>query len=315
MDHYPSMRALYAFRRVVELQSFTEAAKDLDLTGGAVSKLIAGLEDELGVRLLTRTTRRVNATESGLAYYKAAAAVLDELKAASDIVQSQTLRPQGGLKVSVPTSFALMTLSPHLPAFLEAYPELRVELSLNDRFVDLVEEGFDCAIRIASHLDDSALVTKPLGTVERLIVASPAYLARHGTPASPRDLAGHNCLLYSLSATSNNWPLTEGRAQAPIHVKGSLSVNNSVMLRQALLSGCGLTLAPRFVVADLLDAGHLVEVLAAFRPVPHQVYGVLANRKHLPHKVELFFEFVRCSLTLPHSQPGPRLNVAAVFFG
>lgn len=297
MDHYPSMRALHAFRRVVELQSFSDAAKDLDMTGGAVSKLIAGLEDELGTRLINRTTRRVSATESGLAYYKVAAAVLDELGAASELVRSQTMRPQGGLKVSVPTSFALMVLSPHLPAFLNAYPELRVELSLNDRFVDLVEDGFDCAIRIASHLEDSGLVAKALGKVERLIVASPAYLAAHGIPTAPCDLTRHNCLLYSLSATLDSWPLTEGGVSAPILVKGTLRVNNSVMLRQVLLSGCGLTLAPHFVVADLLEAGQLVEVLEAFRSPPHQVYGVLPNRKHLPHKIELFFEFVRGCLT------------------
>lgn len=293
MYHLPSIRALHAFRRVVELQSFTGAARDLDMTGGAISKLISGLEDELGVRLLSRTTRRVSATESGLAYYKVAAAVLEELEAASELVRSQTVRPQGGLKVSVPTSFALMVLSLHLPAFLEAYPELRLELSLNDRFVDLVEEGFDCAIRIASHLEDSSLVAKALGTVERLVVASPAYLARQGTPAFPRDLVGHNCLLYSLSATSDSWPLTDGGASAPILVAGGLRVNNSVMLRQALMSGCGLTLVPRFVVTDLLEAGQLVEVLEAFRPTPHQVYGVFPNRRHLPNKVELFFEFVR----------------------
>nr|WP_312932342.1 substrate binding domain-containing protein [Stutzerimonas nitrititolerans] len=161
-----------------------------------------------------------------MAYYKVAAAVLDELGAASKLVRSQTLRPKGGLKVSVPTSFALMVLSPHLAPFLEAYPELRLELSLNDRFVDLAEEGFDCAIRIASHFKDSSLVAKPLGKVERLVVASPSYLTRHGTPASPRDLARHNCLLYSLSVTSDSWPLTEDGKSAPTLVAGRLRVNS-----------------------------------------------------------------------------------------
>lgn len=299
MDYYPAVRALHAFRRVVELQSFIEAARDMNTTGGSISKLISGLEDDLGVCLLTRTTRRVSPTESGLAYYKVAVTVLDELEAASELMHSQKLRPQGRLKVSVPTSFALMVLSSRLPAFLEAYPDIQVDMLLNDRFVDLVKEGFDCAIRIASHLEDSSLVAKVLGKAERLIVASPAYLARHGELQSPRDLTKHSCLLYSLSATSDTWPLTEGSVSTPVHVAGRLRVNNSVMLRQALLSACGLTLAPRFVVTDLLATGQLVEVLEAFRPTPHYVYGVLPNRKHLPHKVNLFFEFVRGCVTRP----------------
>ncbi|MBY0243466.1 MAG: LysR family transcriptional regulator [Burkholderiaceae bacterium] len=299
MDHYPAVRALYAFRRVVELQSFIEAARDMNMSGGAISKLISGLEDELGVRLLTRTTRRVSPTESGLAYYEVAASVLNQLESATELVRSQRLRPQGRLKVGVPTSFALMVLSSRLPVFVEQFPDIKVDLSLNDCFVDIVEEGFDCAIRIASHLEDSSLVAKALGAAERLIVASPIYLARHGVPQSPSELTKHSCLLYSLSATSDSWPLTNGNSSAPVYVTGQLCVNNSMMLRHALLSGLGLALVPRFAVADLLTTGQLIEVLEAFRPIPHHVYGMLPNRKHLPHKVELFLGFVRSCIMCP----------------
>lgn len=288
----PSLIAMNAFRRVVETQSFNGAGRSLEMTGGAVSKLVAQLERDLGVRLLHRTTRTVNVSDEGAVFYEATVRILDEVDAVAEAVRSEAAAPTGRLKVSVPTSFALMWLAPRLPQFINAYPLLELDLVLNDRYVDIVQEGFDCAIRIAAQLPDSTLVARRLGQVQRVLVAAPHYLQHAPGLESPQDVDQHACLLYSQAGGPVEWPLQGNPGGKPLAVSGNCRVNNSVMLREMLLAGLGITLTPDFVVRDLLDSGQLVEALAACRPQPQPVFGVVANQRHVPHKVSVFLEFL-----------------------
>lgn len=298
----PSVTAMQAFRRVVELQSFRAAGLSLDMTGGAISKLVAQLERDLGVRLLHRTTRTVSVSAEGTAFYEAAVRLLDDLDAAAETLRARSAAPAGRLKVSVPTSFALTWLSPRLPAFVETYPALELDLVLNDRYIDLVQEGFDCAIRIAARLADSTLVARALGAVERLLVAAPQYLENAPPLQSPEDLESHACLGYSQGGEPVEWPLKGTRSGKPLTVSTACRVNNSVMLRDLLLAGLGVTLTPEFVVRDLVQRGRLVEVLADHRPEPLSVWGVVAHQRYVASKVRVFFEFVgqQMSVSLQH---------------
>jgi DNA-binding transcriptional LysR family regulator len=288
----PTLQAMNAFRRVVELRSFHAAARSLELTGGAVSKLVTQLERDVGVTLLHRTTRSVAVSAAGSVYYESAVRILDEVDAVADAVRAATSAPSGRLRVSVPTSFALTWLSGRLPRFVAASPRLELDLVLNDRFVDLVQDGFDCALRISAGLPDSTLVARPLGRTRRLLVGARKYLAQAPPLEKPADLASHACLLYSLAAEPDEWPVRlEGHAR-PLRVRGICRVNNSVMLRDMLLAGLGVALLPEFVVADLVRSGELEVLLPAFEPPPLIVHGVAAQQKHLPQKVRVFLDFV-----------------------
>lgn len=180
---------------------------------------------------------------------------------------------------------------------MRARPQIELDLTLNDRYVDIVQEGFDCAIRIATQLPDSTLVARRLGSVDRRLVAAPSYLEMAPPLARPQDLGMHACLVYSQDGGPVEWPL---QGAAPIRTQGYCRVNNSVMLRELLLAGMGLTLTPDFVVGDLLANGRLVELLPEHRPAPHVVFGVVPNMRHVPMKVNAFLEFVAGQLTTPH---------------
>lgn len=287
-----TLQAMRAFRAVVELKSFRRAGDRLDLGSSAVSKLVAGLERELGTALLARTTRSLSLTEAGAAFYESAVRVTDEADHAVDRVREHDGQPSGVLRVSVPASFGICWLAPRLPHFLAQYPRLRVDLSLNDRLVDLVAEGFDCALRISMGLRDSTLHARALGPVPRVLVAAPRYLRRAPPLRTPADLAAHNALEFSLSATGHAWPFVVDGRRVDVAVSGNLAVDNSVMLRSALVAGTGIALTPRFVVEDLLASRQLVSRLDDCLPPPHQLFGVTVQRRHLPGKTRAFLDFV-----------------------
>jgi DNA-binding transcriptional LysR family regulator len=292
----PGLPAMQAFRRVVEQRSFGAAARSLEITGGAVSKLVAQLEHDLGVRLLHRTTRSVSVSTEGQAFYQDAVRILDEVDAAAEAVRNGTTAPGGRLRVSLPSSFALAWLAGRLPAFMRAHQQIELDLVLNDRYADIVQEGFDCAIRIATELPDSTLVARRLGSVQRLLVAAPSYLEMAPPLAKPQDLGTHACLVYSQDGGPAEWPL---QGAAPLRTNGYCRVNSSVMLRELLLAGMGVTLTPDFVVGDLVTSGRLVELLRAHRPAPHSVFGIVAHPHHVSRKVEAFLTFVGHQLALP----------------
>jgi DNA-binding transcriptional LysR family regulator len=290
-ERTPSLQALRAFRRVVELRSFQAAADALGVSGGSVSKLVAQLEADVGVRLLQRTTRTVGVTEEGHGLYTTAVRMDEELFAGLEDARHRASSVSGLLRVAVPTSFALMWMSRRMPVFMAAHPHITLDLSLSDSFVDLVALGFDCAIRIASNLPDSGLVARTLGQTAQVLVAAPAYLDVAPPLHNPQDLVSHACMVYTQTTQPLEWPATFP-GQTAVKINAHYRVNNSVMLRDALLAGQGLALTPHFVVADLLASGQLLEVLPAYRLPDLTVFGVVPHSRYLPRKVRIFLDFM-----------------------
>jgi len=287
-----NLQTLRAFRRVVESTSFTRAAEMLDISPGSVSKLVAQLEQHLGARLLQRSTRKMSLTEAGRIYYAHCVRVLDELDHAERAVQQLVDVPRGTLRISVPTSFGILWLSERLPEFLRRYPEIRLDVVANDHYVDLVDGGFDLALRISRKLQDSSLVAKLLGEIPHVLVASPAYLKAAGKPRTPADLAQHNCMVYTLSQMPGEWAFGEGKSAVTVQVQGNYQCNNSVMLRAALLQGAGITQTPLPVVEDLLRSRQLVTCLDDWRPPPHRLFAMLPQSRAVSPKVRAFIDFI-----------------------
>jgi DNA-binding transcriptional LysR family regulator len=257
-----------------------------------VSVAVTRLEERLGVRLLQRTTRRLSLTEAGAATLPHAQRSLLAARDAEEAARQSLVSPRGVLKINAPMSFGLLHVVPALGAFAMAYPEVRVDLVLDDRVVDLVDGGFDLALRIGT-LADSALVAQRVSRSSNVIVAHPDYLARAGAPSTPEDLAAHAALVYSLSATGARWTLTRGQRKETVRVSGPLQANSSLALHRALLQGLGLARIPRFVVAEDLASGRLVQVLPDWQLPDLGIFAVTTARDYLPRKTRAFIDFFR----------------------
>ncbi len=281
------------FAQVVKARSFSAAAAHLGISKSRVSKSVARLETALGVRLLQRSTRRLNLTEIGEAYFEHCNRILDELARADSTVGSLHQEPRGTLKFSAPVAFSTLHLAPALPDFMAQYPDLRVDMTISDRLVDLVEAGYDLALRIAPEPSGPNLVARRLAPIRRKICASPAYLARCGVPQTPAELMVHNCLDYTCMNTDGCWHLYGPAGEEIIPVSGSLRINDDEALSQAVLGGLGLALLPTFIVGGELRAGRLVEVLPDYQPVGRFIYAVHLPDRHLPLKVRVFIEFLQ----------------------
>jgi DNA-binding transcriptional LysR family regulator len=281
-----------AFVRVTESRSFSQAARRLRSSKSVVSRLVSSLEAELGVRLFNRTTRSLTLTEAGQGYYERCARILADIDEANASVSQLQAAPRGRLRINAPMSFGFLHLAPAIPDFLARYPEVEVDMTMNDRFVDLVEDGFDLAVRIG-RLADSSLVARKLAPMRRVVCASPAYLEARGTPASPEDLAAHDCLCYSNMALSDEWRFAslDGRAW-PVEVKGRLRTNNGDALRAAALQGAGLAYLPTFIVGGDLQAGTLISLLGDYIPQDSAVHAVYPHSRHLSPKVRAFVDFL-----------------------
>lgn len=282
---------LLFFAHVVKAKSFSGAARQLGVSKSRISKSVARLETTLGVRLLHRSTRRLSLTEVGEAYFEHCDRILDELVQADSTVSRLHLEPRGKLKISAPVAFSTLHVASALPEFMAQYPDLSVDMTISDRLVDLVEEGFDLALRITRE-PGQHLVARRLAPIRRKICASPDYLARRGVPQMPEDLAQHNCLDYTYMNTQGFWHLTGPNGDASVAVSGSLRINDDEALSQAVLGGLGLALLPTFIVGRELQAGRLVEVLPGYLPVEHFVYAVHLPNRHLPLKVRVFIDFL-----------------------
>ena len=285
------LTAMQAFRRVVELGSFAAAAREAELSYAVVSKYVAQLEQQLGTRLLQRTTRQLSLTEAGQRYYQTVVHVLDELAAAERQIHDASSRPKGTLRLNAPMSFGLLHVAPLLPAFADSYPEIDIDLSLGDQVQDLVEEGFDMALRIRERLDDSSLVAKPLATVQRVLCAAPAYLAKAGEPRHPHDLRTHNCLRYSLATDSQRWQFDRDGEPIEVAVRGSLNANNSMALLASVQAGCGIALMPRFLAGPALQRGELVALLPDYQLAARTLYAVVPSRRGVTQKVQRLLAF------------------------
>lgn len=286
------LTALRVFRRVAELASFSATARDLRLSNAAVSKNVRELEEELGAPLLQRTTRRVHLTAAGEQYYARVVAVLDELASADGAVSEQSHAPRGRLRVAAPMSFGLCELAARVAAFGNLYPELTVELELNDRFVDVIQEGFDVAVRGSGPLPDSNLVAKKLLDIERVVCASPEYVARSGEPKSPQALTRHRCLVYSLSSRPGVWTFHKGKTKATVDLRGALLVNSSLALATAAAEGAGVALLPHFAAKGALASGRLTRLLPDWSSEAQALYALYPRHRFTSRIVKLFVDYL-----------------------
>lgn len=290
--------AMQVFARIVEVGSFVKAASQLGISTTAASRLVAGLEAQLGTRLLQRTTRRLSLTAAGSAYFDRCQQIVGAVDEAEALVGLEARRPFGTLRVSGPVAFGSLHLAPLLAAYSARYPEVQVDISLADRIVDLVDEGFDVAIRIAGRLADT-LVARKLTTVRIAMCASPEYLRRHGTPRAPSDLARHNCLHYTFSERPGEWTLDGPPGRTTVKVAGSLRSNSGDLLHQAALAGVGIIVQPTFIVGGDLQQGKLVRVLPRYCQPDLAAYAVYPTRHHLPAKVRSFVDFLAEAISDP----------------
>lgn len=288
MDKLDSMNA---FVKVVALGSYAEAGRALGVTRSAVSKAVMELEQLLSARLLDRTTRRVSPTEAGLAYYERCIDILARVEETEMQVSRLHDEPRGVLRINAPTSFGALYLGPAIAAFMAAYPDLKIELTLNDRFIDPLEEGIDVTIRIGA-LQDSSLIARRLAPARRVLVAAPAYLKAHGTPRAPEDLAGHRCLVYGHSTTLRHLELTQGGQGVRVPVNSVLCSNNGDVLRAGALAGQGVTILPTFLVGPDIRARRLKVVLAEFPPTGLGVFALYAPNRYLAAKTRLLIDFL-----------------------
>lgn len=281
------------FRRVVELQSFSAAARDLRLSNAAVSKQVAALEDRLRTKLIHRTTRRMSLTTAGAAYYERCTRILDDVEE-TEREMSSSDEPRGRLRVNAPMSFGLLHVAPLLPKLLARFSELSLDIDFTDRFVDVVEEGVDVAVRIAAELPDSAtLAVRTIARAQHVVCASPAYLRRHGVPKTPAELAAHRCIVYSSSRVSGAWEFTGPGGPMRVPIDGPLRINNSLVIRDAVLAGVGLARLPSFYVGPELSQKRLRVVLADYATPPLSICAVYQRSKHVSPKVRAFVEFLR----------------------
>lgn len=286
------LAALTVFRRVVELDGFAAAARDLGYSNATVSKMVKELEADLGAQLLVRTTRKLHVTDIGRAYFDRLCDHLDGLIEADDEVRMQTSTLRGRLRVSSPMSFGLAALSRALPAFAVQYPDISIDLVMSDSLVDLVEEGFDLAIR-GGQLLDSSLKARKLTDIERIVCASPNYLAQRGAPNVPDDLKVHDCLVYSNAVSPDGWRLVSSDNETcSVAVSTRYRVNNSLALRDAALEGLGLAFLPRIYVEESLAGGALQRVLTDWTGEPQALFAVYPAHRQASPKLRAFLDFL-----------------------
>lgn len=287
MDRLDEIRA---FTAVAEARSFTQGARKLDVSPAQISKLVARLENRLDARLLNRTTRDVSLTDTGQAYLERARELLEGFDALETSVRDQG-GPSGTLKISAPTSFGKGQLMPALLDFAAAYPAVSVDVHFADRMVNLVEEGFDVAVRIG-HLTDSSLVAKRLAAVRMVTCASPDYLQRHGIPMALEDLAGHEAILDTNAREASNWTFGPHGDRREVRVHGRLRFNGAEACVAAAVAGFGVARSPAFAAADELREGRIVPILCNFEPELIHVHAVYPHARHLAAKVRAFVDFL-----------------------
>ena len=288
MDRFEEMQA---FAAVVDAGSFVRAAEALQVSKTAVSRLIGDLEARLGVRLLHRTTRRLSLTVEGEVFHARCKELLAGVEEAEAEVTARADEAVGLLRLNVPVSFGLMHLAPLWPAFLQQHPNVTLDVTLSDRIVDLVEEGYDLAVRIAQ-LPSSSLVSRKLTSTRLVLCASPEYLRRHGTPAHPLEIARHTVFSYTLLATGEQWAFDGPQGPVSVKVTPRMRSNSGDTCCAAALQHQGIVLQPSFMVGHHLRSGVLVEILPACRSLELGVYAVYASRKHVTRKVRVLIDFL-----------------------
>jgi DNA-binding transcriptional LysR family regulator len=277
------------FARVARTGNMSAAGREMSLSPAVVSKRISLLEERLGARLFQRTTRQLTLTETGEGYFKRVVDILSLVEEAEDYVCRRNTKPRGTLKVSVPTSFNMKHIAPHLPAFFAKYPDIELDVHLSDHYVDIIREGFDVAIRIGE-LEDSSLVARKLADENRVMCASPLYLERAGMPATLDDLEAHNCLL---AGAQDMWRLQGPDGEQDVRVKGNIRSNSADFVRTALMQGLGIALRGVWDVGPEINRGELRVVLPDYKGTSKNgIYAVYSCREFMPSKVNAFIEYL-----------------------
>lgn len=290
VDTADLLSGMVIYAAVVEMGSFTSGAERLGMSKSSVSKAITRLEDRLGVRLFNRTTRKLAITEAGQEFYNRCQRILADVEDAELTLSSHQVSPKGVLRITAPLSFGVRHLSATLPDFMARYPDVQVELSLTDRTVDLLDEGFDLAVRIGQ-LADSSLIARRISPCRVALVASPAYLAARGTPETPAELTAHDCLIYTYTQQPRDWSFVGEAETTQVKVSGPLAANNGDALHQAALAGLGIARVPTFICWQALASGELVELLPGTSP-SSSAYAVYPHNRHVSAKVRAFVDFL-----------------------
>lgn len=284
------LNAMRVFQAVVEEGSFTAAADKMNLSNAAVSKTISQLEDHLGGRLLNRTTRRLSLTDSGSEYFDRCRDIIENIQLAEDSVGALNTTPRGVLRVNAPLDYGIDVLPEAMSQFLGAHHEVTLDLVLSDNFVNLVDEGYDVVLRIATRLEDSSLIARRLHTVPIIIVGAPAYLKNMGYPKHPSDFSRHSCLQYSLVSNSREWTFRVDGEVIRVPIGGRLRVNNGKFLVQQAIQGYGLALIPEFLARPYLQSGELVLVNGEWEMDQAEVYALYPRTRHISAKVRAFVD-------------------------
>ena len=289
MDRWQAMEA---FVRTVESGSFVGAAERVGLSTSSLSRLVADLEHHLGARLLNRTTRRLSLTESGQSYYERCVTLLADLAEAEAIAGLAAAEPRGTIRITCSYSMADQRVAPAIATFAERHEQVKFELSVSDRFVDLVEEGFDLAVRVGP-VGSDRLVARRLGSTRLVPCAAPVYLKKHGVPRAPADLSKFNALTYAYSSAPRLWRFTDAAGEVhEVRVTGSLHANSGDALRSAAIRGLGVINEPDFLLRDALERGELVRVLPEYQAGGSDIWAVYPSRRHLSLKVRLFVDHI-----------------------
>ena len=292
MARLPDFEAMAIFAKVVELRSFAGAAQELSLSKASVSKAVSRLEERLGTRLFNRTSRRLALTDAGQRLSERAAQLLADGEAAETEALAQSLTPRGLVRFAVPMTFGVKKIAPLLPAFLEQYPEVSIDLHMSDATVDLIGEGFDLALRIAL-LPDSPLIARRLCPMPRYTVAAPSYLKRHGRPTHPMHLAEHKCFGYAYLSTAGVWHYSNAAGeQASVRPAGQLRVNNGEAVLPAVIAGLGIADLPDFIIADAIASGEVEVILKGWSQPEGAMHLVMPPGGPRPARVEVLTEFL-----------------------
>ena len=283
---------MVTFARVVEANGFSEAARRIGASKSRVSKAVTKLEHALGVRLLNRSTRGLSLTEVGSAFYEHCVRIAAEAAQANEVVMQLQSTPLGVLKITAPVAFGRLHVAPAAVEYLARYPRVKLDIRITDRVVDLVDEGYDIAIRIARE-PSPHFVASELAPVRRVVCATPGYFKRFGVPATPEELERHNCLQYTRFSTRDEWRLQSAEREFTVPIKGSLRINDDDVLAQAVMGGLGVALLPTFIIGRELRSGQLQAVLSEYVPLERQIYAMHLPNLHLPIKVRGFIEFLR----------------------
>jgi DNA-binding transcriptional LysR family regulator len=290
MDKFESMRA---FTQVVEEGGFAAAARKMQLSRSAVNKLIINLENQLGVQLLYRTTRQVTPTDTGKAFYDRCLDILSSLEEAELAVSQQHSEPKGTLKINAPMSFGISYLGTKIAEFMTRYTDIKIQLTLEDRFVDAIAEGYDLVVRIGLPQPSPSLVAHHIAILPRVVCAAPSYLQAKGIPQKPSELKHHSCLHYGYSTTGCHWQLTNGEREERVAIDGVFYSNNGEVLKDAAVKGLGIAMLPTFIVEKELERGELEIILPQYHPAELTLCVIYPVNRHLSTKVRLFTQFLQ----------------------